>query len=655
MSAAAIVCSVCMAQNPEPFSFNPDITPSTETFQIQKYGNIAPSLYTGAMSFSIPLYVYQDEDFEIPLTLMYSFDGYRPDVHSGTVGYGWALECGGSVTREVRGYPDETANGEGNSYGYYWTAKDKIPGQKDYIVTSGRIRASYLWEYSFEEAKNVDIYSDQPVYGDSRDLRPSKYDTAADIFRFNFLGITGEFMLSEDGTMEVFNSSIPEGEIDIEYDFVKADKYVTPEFTIKTGNGYEYIFGGTFSTVEYSVFADDDVITTPSAFKLRKITAPNGNVAEFQYGNHLKESRQMFSYGAYQSLLPYDREATGRFAPALQRKTAISVFAAAIESINVNGKRMIGFAYVDNGHDEDAPSCYNWPNGYISQYFQFAQPKPMDLRQVKMWNWAGDEVGNVKLEKQFIGSGVTRMFLTSVASSISGKYSFSYDNRMDPPANDTYDTDYWGFWNNRHNSGDGMDKLNADGIEKGLYNQFPPSYSGKEPDFRYSKFGSLNMITYPTGGYSTISYEQHSVSSRIDKSTGRVPSFEWLSNDMSVGGVRVRMISNESDGVSDYVEYSYSSFSHPSKSSGVLMYMPLYVMSIDYSIRTEGNQPVLLSSTGCTDECDSYRRNDPHIAYPNVRETFSNGSYNEYVFDDHQDWFSSDMYHYESIEKAYDN
>lgn len=142
MSAAAIVCSVCMAQNPEPFSFNPDITPSTETFQIQKYGNIAPSLYTGAMSFSIPLYVYQDEDFEIPLTLMYSFDGYRPDVHSGTVGYGWALECGGSVTREVRGYPDETANGEGNSYGYYWTAKDKIPGQKDYIVTSGRIRAS---------------------------------------------------------------------------------------------------------------------------------------------------------------------------------------------------------------------------------------------------------------------------------------------------------------------------------------------------------------------------------------------------------------------------------------------------------------------------------------------------------------------------------
>lgn len=59
------------------------------------------------MSYSLPLYTYKDPDFEIPLSLDYSYDGYKVSRSAGTVGLGWALNFGGIITREIRGLKDE--------------------------------------------------------------------------------------------------------------------------------------------------------------------------------------------------------------------------------------------------------------------------------------------------------------------------------------------------------------------------------------------------------------------------------------------------------------------------------------------------------------------------------------------------------------------
>lgn len=89
----------------EPFSYNADITPSAESWKMTQYGSLKPSLYTGTMTYSLPLYTYKDEDFTIPISLEYSYGGYKPAVHSGLVALGWTLTCGGVITREVRGLP----------------------------------------------------------------------------------------------------------------------------------------------------------------------------------------------------------------------------------------------------------------------------------------------------------------------------------------------------------------------------------------------------------------------------------------------------------------------------------------------------------------------------------------------------------------------
>ena len=118
-----LVSTGLSAQNYDLFNYNTTITPTVESFQMTRHGGLQHTLNTGTMSYSIPLYVYKDEDFEIPLSLDYSFDGYRPFVHSGTIGLGWFLNCGGVITRDVHGIPDDTNWGDNWEKGYFYTVQ----------------------------------------------------------------------------------------------------------------------------------------------------------------------------------------------------------------------------------------------------------------------------------------------------------------------------------------------------------------------------------------------------------------------------------------------------------------------------------------------------------------------------------------------------
>ena len=47
--------TIVRAQSFEPFNPYGIFSPSVETWQMTRYGNLLPSLYTGAMTFSLPL------------------------------------------------------------------------------------------------------------------------------------------------------------------------------------------------------------------------------------------------------------------------------------------------------------------------------------------------------------------------------------------------------------------------------------------------------------------------------------------------------------------------------------------------------------------------------------------------------------------------
>ena len=105
-----------------------------------RYGLSASDNFTGAMKNDIVIYHYKDPDFNVPISLNYYFDGFRPNQSSGTIGYGWFLNVGGAITRESRGIRDEHRYGEGQTIndcaGYYYFMNSENEPNAD-IVSVG--------------------------------------------------------------------------------------------------------------------------------------------------------------------------------------------------------------------------------------------------------------------------------------------------------------------------------------------------------------------------------------------------------------------------------------------------------------------------------------------------------------------------------------
>lgn len=119
------------------------------------------------MRADIPLYTYRDVDFEIPVALTYSSNGLLPNVQAGSSGLGWFLSAGGTITREVNGFPDEA--------GGTWI-RQFIEGFDAYTKEMPAVTAPLM-----QKITHFDNYP--AMYDGTR-----YYETTPDIFRFNFLG-----------------------------------------------------------------------------------------------------------------------------------------------------------------------------------------------------------------------------------------------------------------------------------------------------------------------------------------------------------------------------------------------------------------------------------------------------------------------------------
>src|SRR5687767_3004390 len=98
-------CSLILAQSP---NFNISF-PSPNAASLGLYGEVPVSLHNGVANISIPMYEINEGPIKLPVSLSYHASGVRPDVHPGWVGNGWTLNCGGMITRVVKGTPDEAA------------------------------------------------------------------------------------------------------------------------------------------------------------------------------------------------------------------------------------------------------------------------------------------------------------------------------------------------------------------------------------------------------------------------------------------------------------------------------------------------------------------------------------------------------------------
>lgn len=140
-----------------------------------------------------------------------------------------------------------------------------------------------------------------------------------------------------------------------------------------------------------------------------------------------------------------------------------------------------------------------------------------------------------------------KMLLASVQSNDQPAYTFSYYgsfNSKGLPGPYANSSDLWGFFNG------------------GSYDIYTPVGTPRNPDYRYGQIGSLQTISYPTGGNTEFTYEGNDFSYAQNVLDSIGPIYH-------AGGLRIKKIRFNSPVSSSSFEKMYE-YTHGAKSSGVL-------------------------------------------------------------------------------------
>ena len=660
-----LICFSCIASNTlsaqsiDSFDASGRLTPSAESFAMTKYGQVSPSLYTGAMSFSLPIFDYHDPYFHIPISLEYNFDGYRPDKHSGVVGYGWSLNCGGVITREVRGFPDE---------GFVFQDQTRLGWAQTRSITysdSGIRSSSYSLDvgpYGLDAQTSrvftYDPMSDTPAYVTSAGVR---CDPSPDLFHFSFCGYSGDFLMLEDGSIRVYNSSAPFGEFSVTLTpGVGSPNYA--EIVIRTGDGTRYHFGGSIEAVEtfhstntstqtypthHAAYGygtlDGSPTTSVTAFRLYEIEAPStaSHKVEFVYSSERQRERSVSE--AYRSVNNYSytyqtpSESTSYGGSMNVDGTCVgAAYYSPLESVKVDGATIVSLTYVNRESDEESAAYYNLSgiNGFVlTAGIENECAYAKRLSKIKVTNNSGQTANECVLTPTYAPYGTPKMFLESVTDLVNGDHGFTYDLSLSLPKNDSKGTDHWGYWNGKTiTSLRSIIKTGTSGYPMSdLYDQINGTW--KDANSTYSKAGGMTVITYPTGGTTMIEYEGNTVGKRRTNS-----AYAATCTPYEVGGVRVKKLSHSAGtggGMDDEVTYKYSE-TKTGPTSGILTRMPRYAVASSFSYSNSSASSELFSANGTiisySAAYNGFNARDGHIGYTSVIEEYEDGSWKKYSF-----------------------
>lgn len=614
---------------------------SPQTASMVMYDNIPVMQNTGRLDISIPILHFEDPDFDFPIALRYDSQGFRPNEPDNYTGRDWFLECGGIIYREIKGKPDDLIRvmpeGSETTRGFLWNIKNAdYDSEKVRNVALGNNPLSIMGTYPFE---NTVAFTDHQYQG----------EFSSDIYHFRFGKHSGKFMIDFDGSIIVSGNNGGKYKVDISKYYLRGNTGVyDSEIRITTDDGYIYCFGGSYGAVEYNAVSWTDVeyphLTNNKivGFYLHRIIAPNGRELNISYlgENILKEYHEKPSLltidRRYEELIrmKYNRYYTCTVYPVSYRKinwvalslspttVMISDFPsdydglmhtlnkiALIEKITTDDKE-IKFVY------DDRESVL-----YSEAVPDFCSACGVRLLSVSMKSLLNNNIVEKTLLEYNYNNGY--MFLKSIENSMSGKYSFSY-NDVDGAVRGTANIDYWGYYRGQNASSQGI----LPKVSEWLYSNYETVYDDityisneREPLHNSFNESLLNRITYPTGGYSTIVYEKNNYSSYFvkNKDNGYMKQLIDGNENFAAGGARVKSVNhytvmNNTIQLAKSRKYEYVNYPNTHMSSGILAWMPQY-----YHVWRSNSvdEYCLLRNSSGFNKADMI---GPHISYSTVVE-----------------------------------
>ncbi|MCI5059094.1 MAG: hypothetical protein MRY83_23480, partial [Flavobacteriales bacterium] len=264
------------------------------TSSLFKHNDIAVSNHTGTPSIALPIGSLSSGKTSTNVSIVYHSSGVKVSEIASSVGLGWSLKAGGSITRSVRNMPDEggrTPN-VSNCPGFYETYGLNNLGTASDGTT---IDSSNYYDYN-----GVSIWT----AGSKGWL-----DTESDIYSFSFNGKTGSFYFDHNRNPVLKEHS--NLKIEVYYD-PNVNVLVNQHsrflyFTITDGKGIKYYFGGSDQKANTSaidrVYAssyqtNESRIPQVQTWHLVKIEDLNGNRIEFEYEAELFTSRSLGTWSS---------------------------------------------------------------------------------------------------------------------------------------------------------------------------------------------------------------------------------------------------------------------------------------------------------------------------------------------------------------------
>ena len=574
-----------------------------QTWSFMNYTKTDVNLYTGTANIEIPIYTYSDADFTIPLSLVYTSNGFMPQQQTGPVGLNWFLNVGGYITREIYDIDDfqkQSLDSFGDIQGFLFSTNNNYSDSSILL--------------------NPSLYFNNIYYANATGL--NKQEVTSDIYHFNFMGHKGTFHYDNTTRMcQIYNTNGNSGAYTITYQ--NSNENIC--FTIITPDGYKYIFGPIDFDDEskyYEISGD----ATKVSWLLNKVIALNGREIKFYYqtkGHKILTVGESYEYNGENF------------------KCVQQLQSPYLSQIKIDG----GVEFLFNYSPKETKEIMTTTNKkfYVDFISKLQILDKLDSICIKHNN----TLMNLCSLSYFNHSNRTFLQNVSLYMHNTGVYKMEYylpsvGNLPDLLSNSV---DFWHYANGKSATDNdvyaGTETVNASFDERSKSNGIKCSNA------TYGVYGNLKKVIYPTGGYTEFEYEGHTASYAVLKRATKGPIKLSESNDVSwnnymasvfpietlningnVGGIRIKKITktaNNGNVMTRLFEYEKDN-----KSSGNLLFFPRYLYKSANSNTTYDLLCRLLWNTRST-------LDKTHIEYSRVTEILSNGSKIEYNFSNYLD------------------
>lgn len=461
-------------------------TKAPDAASLGKFGNVPVSYSTGVPSINIPIYDINIGELKIPVSLAYHAGGIRVDEMASSVGLGWALNAGGTISRSMVGLPDE------GSGGYLLSPDFKT-------VTSTTGESSLAFPYRFREG-NAEI--------------------SPDIFSYDVGDIHGKFIFRRAGNGKTFL------QLPMTNNRIERTTNNTGDFKITSTKGIQYYFENQEQTTQKQGYT--------SAWKLTKIV--NSTLADTVYFSYEKATSNtgfIFTNSTYViGTTAFCGGFSDIFGGSRSTESSTTTETYLKEIKWRNGKVTFDLANdrsdYPGGRRVRGVSIYNFKNNVYSL-----------LKNVSLYhshfNSVKDNSNLTASDSRNFRLKLDSVLIKNASNALPQPYRLTYNTTSMAPVG-SFAQDMFGFQNGAFGNNDPFPLMKTFHTTSG--NEGVQTMIGSaDRNFNKEKIqaGVLTSMSYPTGGKTTFEVEPHQFSvSSTDVNNITRNAVSWISGGNGV-------------------------------------------------------------------------------------------------------------------------